>query len=261
MEVLGMGLLLVVVCGLVNCLCLVVLKWIGVGDVKFYVLVGKGIIFDIGGVNLKIQGGIEEMKYDMCGGVNVIGIFVVVVKVKLLLNFVVVVLVVENVIDGNVYCLLDVIILMLGKIIEVGNIDVEGCLILCDVLIYVQCFELVVLVDVVILIGVCMVVFGYQIVGLMSKYDDLVNELLVVGEYVFDCVWCLLLWDEYQLMLDLIFVDVYNIGGCWVGVIIVGCFLLCFVEGQCWVYLDIVGVVSDEGKCGMVIGCLVGLLS
>jgi leucyl aminopeptidase len=90
MEALGMGSLLAVARGSANRPRLVVLKWTGADDAKPYVLVGKGITFDTGGVNLKTQGGIEEMKYDMCGGANVIGTFVAAVKAKLPLNLVVV---------------------------------------------------------------------------------------------------------------------------------------------------------------------------
>jgi leucyl aminopeptidase len=139
MEALGMGSLLAVARGSAN-------RPPGGAEVdrrwraKPYVLVGKGITFDTGGVNLKTQGGIEEMKYDMCGGANVIGTFVAAVKAKLPLNLVVVVPAVENAIDGNAYRPSDVIT-MSGKTIEVGNTDAEGRLILCDALTYAQRFE------------------------------------------------------------------------------------------------------------------------
>ncbi len=126
MEALGMGSLLAVARGAANRPKLVVLKWNNGGDAKPYVLVGKGITFDTGGVNLKTQGGIEEMKYDMCGGANVIGTFVATVKARLPLNLVVVVPAVENAIDGNAYRPSDVITSMSGKTIEVGNTDAEG---------------------------------------------------------------------------------------------------------------------------------------
>ncbi|KRG45541.1 aminopeptidase, partial [Stenotrophomonas panacihumi] len=126
MEALGMGSLLAVARGSANRPKLVVLKWNGGGDARPYVLVGKGITFDTGGVNLKTQGGIEEMKYDMCGGANVIGTFVATVKAQLPVNLVVVVPAVENAIDGNAYRPSDVITSMSGKTIEVGNTDAEG---------------------------------------------------------------------------------------------------------------------------------------
>ena len=116
MEALGMGSLLAVARGSANRPRLVVLKWNGARDAgaRPYVLVGKGITFDTGGVNLKTQGGIEEMKYDMCGAANVIGTFVAAVRMKLALNLVVVVPAVENAIDGNAYRPSDVITSMNG---------------------------------------------------------------------------------------------------------------------------------------------------
>jgi Leucyl aminopeptidase len=210
-----------------------VLKWNGAADksARPYVLVGKGITFDTGGVNLKTQGGIEEMKYDMCGGANVIGTFVAAVKAKMAVNLVVVVPAVENAIDGNAYRPSDVITSMSGKTIEVGNTDAEGRLILCDALTYAQQFKPAALVDVATLTGACMVALGHQTAGLMSKHDDLANELLAAGEHVFDRAWRLPLWDEYQPMLDSSFADVYNIGGRWAGAITAGCFLSRFCRG------------------------------
>ncbi|HLM52119.1 MAG TPA: leucyl aminopeptidase [Pseudoxanthomonas sp.] len=263
MEALGMGSLLAVARGSSNRPRLVVLKWNGARDAgaKPYVLVGKGITFDTGGVNLKTQGGIEEMKYDMCGAANVIGTFVAAVRMKLALNLVVVVPAVENAIDGNAYRPSDVITSMSGKTIEVGNTDAEGRLILCDALTYAQRFEPQALVDVATLTGACMVALGRCAAGLMSKSEDLAAELLAAGENVFDRAWRLPLWDEYQTQLDSGFADVYNIGGRWGGAITAGCFLARFTEGQRWAHLDIAGVASDEGKRGMATGRPVGLLT
>ena len=261
MEALGMGSLLAVARGSANRPHLIVLKWSGGGDAKPYVLVGKGITFDTGGVNLKTQGGIEEMKYDMCGAANVIGTFVAAVKMQLPVNLVVIVPAVENAIDGNAYRPSDVITSMSGKTIEVGNTDAEGRLILCDALTYAQRFEPQALVDVATLTGACIVALGRYATGLMSKHDDLANELLTAGEHVFDRAWRLPLWDEYQTMLDSSFADVYNIGGRWAGSITAGCFLARFTENQRWAHLDIAGVANDEGKRGMATGRPVGLLT
>ncbi|HEY0334172.1 MAG TPA: leucyl aminopeptidase [Stenotrophomonas sp.] len=261
MQALGMGSLLAVARGSANRPHLIVLKWNGGGDARPYVLVGKGITFDTGGVNLKTQGGIEEMKYDMCGGANVIGTFVATVKAQLPLNLVVVVPAVENAIDGNAYRPSDVITSMSGKTIEVGNTDAEGRLILCDALTYAERFNPEALIDVATLTGACMVALGHQTAGLMSKHDDLAGELLTAGEHVFDRAWRLPLWDEYQGMLDSTFADVYNIGGRWAGAITAGCFLSRFTENQRWAHLDIAGVASDEGKRGMATGRPVGLLT
>ena len=264
MEALGMGSLLAVARGSVNRPHLVVLKWNGLkdsGDAKPYVLVGKGITFDTGGVTLKTQGGVEEMKYDMCGAANVIGTFVAAVTMKLPLNLVVVVPAVENAIDGNAYRPSDVLTSMSGKTIEVGNTDAEGRLILCDALTYAQRFEPQAILDVATLTGACVIALGPHATGLMTKNDDLADELVAAGEHVFDRAWRLPLWDEYQPQLDSTFADVYNIGGRWGGAITAGCFLSRFTEGQRWAHLDIAGVASGEGKRGMATGRPVGLLT
>ena len=261
MEALGMGSLLAVARGSANRPRLVVLKWNNGGDARPYVLVGKGITFDTGGVNLKTQGGIEEMKFDMCGAASVMGTFVSAVGLQLPINLVVVVPAVENAIDGNAYRPSDVITSMSGKTIEVGNTDAEGRLILCDALTYAERFQPQALVDVATLTGACMVALGHYASGLMSKHDDLADELLAAGEDVFDRAWRLPLWDEYQTLLDSNFADVYNIGGRWAGAITAGCFLSRFADGQRWAHLDIAGSANTDGKMGMATGRPVGLLS
>jgi leucyl aminopeptidase len=261
MTELGMGSLLAVGRGSANPPKLIVLKYGNGGDAKPYVLVGKGITFDTGGINLKTQGGIEEMKYDMCGGATVMGTFVAAVGMQLPINLVVVVPAVENMPDADAYRPSDVLTSMSGKTIEVGNTDAEGRLILCDALTYAQRFEPQALVDVATLTGACMVALGKFASGLMSKHDDLAAELIDAGENVFDRAWRLPLWDEYQTLLESSFADVYNIGGRWAGAITAGCFLGRFAEGQRWAHLDIAGSASDEGKRGMATGRPVGLLS
>lgn len=261
MEKLGMGSLLAVARGSANRPRLVVLKWNGGGDAKPYVLVGKGITFDTGGINLKVQGGIEEMKYDMCGAATVFGTFVAAARLDLKANLVCILAAVENMPDGNSYRPSDVITSMSGKTIEVGNTDAEGRLILCDALTYAQKFQPEALLDVATLTGACMVALGKYATGLMSKHDDLAQELIAAGETVFDRAWRLPLWDEYQGMLDSQFADVYNIGGRWAGAVTAGCFLSRFTEGVRWAHLDIAGSASDEGKMGMATGRPVGLLS
>ena len=261
MEALGMGSLLAVSRGSANPPKLIVLKWSNGGDAKPYVLVGKGITFDTGGINLKVQGGIEEMKYDMCGAATVMGTFVAAAKLQLPVNLVVVVPAVENMPDGMSYRPSDVLTSMSGKTIEVGNTDAEGRLILCDALTYAQRFEPKALLDVATLTGACVIALGKYATGLMSKHDDLANELLAAGEQVFDRAWRLPLWDEYQTQLNSAFADVYNIGGRNAGAITAGCFLARFTEGQRWAHLDIAGVANDDGKLGMATGRPVGLLA
>ena len=262
MESLGMGSLLAVARGSANRPRLVVLKYTNGGDAKPYVLVGKGITFDTGGINLKTQGGIEEMKYDMCGAASVMGTFVAAVGMQLPLNLVCIAAAVENMPDADAYRPSDVITSMSGTTIEVGNTDAEGRLILCDALTYAQRFEPAALLDVATLTGAMVVALGKFATGVMTKKDDdLARELIDAGETAFDRAWQLPLWDEYQGQLDSTFADVYNIGGRWAGAITAGCFLSRFTEGQRWAHLDIAGVSNGDGKMGMATGRPVGMLS
>ncbi len=266
MQELGMGSLLAVARGSANPPRLIVLKYHGAPSnggsaPKPYVMVGKGITFDTGGINLKTTGGVEEMKYDMCGAANVMGTFVAAVGMHLPINLVVIVPAAENMPDADSYRPSDVLTSMSGKTIEVGNTDAEGRLILCDALTYAQRFEPQALLDVATLTGACVIALGKYASGIMSKDDDLADELLSAGEHVFDRGWRLPLWDEYQTQLESTFADIYNIGGRWAGAITAGCFLARFTEGQRWAHLDIAGVANDEGKRGMATGRPVGLLS
>src|SRR3546814_18301309 len=96
-----------------------------------------------------------------------------------------------------------------------------------------------------------MVALGRYASGLMTKHDDLGNELLSAGENVFDRAWRLPLWDDYQGMLDSTFADVYNIGGRWAGAITAGCFLSRFTEGQRWAHLAVPGTPGGGGQLGI----------
>jgi len=260
MQALGMGSLLAVARGSANAPKLIVLRYTGAGDAKPLALVGKGITFDTGGINLKVQGGIEEMKFDMCGAASVLGTFLACAKLQLPINLVTIVPAVENMPDADAYRPSDILTAMNGKTIEVGNTDAEGRLILCDALTYVQRFEPKATVDVATLTGACIIALGKYAAGLMSKHDDLSTELLDAGENVFDRAWRLPLWDEYQTQLDSTFADIYNIGGKGAGAITAGCFLSRFTEGQRWAHLDIAGVSNGEGRKGMATGRPVGLL-
>ena len=150
---------------------------------------------------------------------------------------------------------------MSGKTIEVLNTDAEGRLVLCDALTYAQRFNPAALIDVATLTGACVVALGKHAHGLMSKHDDLADELLKAGETSGDRAWRLPVWDDYQPMLDSAFADMANIGGKWAGAITAGCFLARFTESQRWAHLDIAGTAWDDGRKGMATGRPVGLLS
>src|SRR5690606_35731440 len=173
MQELGMGALLGVARGSANTPRLIVLKWNGGGDARPFVLVGKGITFDSGGISLKPGAGMEEMKFDMCGAAGVLGAFLAAVRLQLPLNLVTVVAAVENMPDGNAYRPSDIVTTMSGKTVEVLNTDAEGRLILCDALTYAQRFKPQAMIDVATLTGACVVALGKHAHGLMSRDEDL----------------------------------------------------------------------------------------
>jgi len=262
MEKLGMGSLLGVSQGSAHAPKLIVLRWQGAGEkAKPYALVGKGITFDTGGISLKPGAGMEEMKFDMCGAAGVLGAFLAAAELKLALNLVCIVPAVENMPDGNAYRPSDILTSMSGLTIEVLNTDAEGRLILCDALTYAQKFEPQVIIDAATLTGACVVALGKHASGLMTKDDELADQLLASGNLTMDRAWRLPLWDDYQQQLESGFADVANIGGKYAGAITAACFLSRFVNGCRWAHLDIAGTAWEEGRKGLATGRPVPLLT
>ena len=258
---LGANALLAVGEGSANGPRLIVLKYTGNGDAKPFALVGKGVTFDSGGINIKPSPGMEEMKFDMCGAAGVLGTFLAAVKMKLKLNLVCVVASAENMPGGKSYRPSDILTTMSGTTVEVLNTDAEGRLCLCDALHYVRQFEPQVIIDAATLTGACVVALGKEATGLMSADEELAGELLAAGENSLDRAWRLPLWDDYQELLESGNADVANIGGRWAGAITAGCFLSRFTEGFRWAHLDIAGTAWTSGRKGLATGRPVGLLS
>jgi leucyl aminopeptidase len=258
---LRMGALLGVAQGSVNAPKMIVLQWRGGGENdKPYALVGKGVTFDTGGISIKPSAGMEEMKFDMCGGGSVLGAFLSAVELKIRINLVCVVPAVENMPGGKAQRPSDVVTSMSGQTVEVLNTDAEGRLILCDALTYVQKFKPQVIVDVATLTGACVVALGKHASGLMTRDDALASDLLAAGEATLDRAWRLPLWDDYQSQLDTGYADMANIGGKYAGAITAACFLSRFTEGYRWAHLDIAGTAWEDGRKGSATGRPVSLL-
>ena len=261
MRRLGMGALLGVSQGSANPPKLIVLRWQGAGEKdRPYAFVGKGITFDTGGISIKPSAGMEEMKFDMCGGGGVLGAFLAAVELKLQLNLVCVVPAVENMPGGKAQRPSDVVTTMSGQTVEVLNTDAEGRLILCDALTFVQKYNPQVVIDAATLTGACVVALGKHASGLMTQDDALANELIAAGENTLDRAWRLPLWDDYQSQLETGYADIANIGGKYAGAITAGCFLARFTEGYRWAHLDIAGTAWEEGRKGSATGRPVSLL-
>lgn len=212
------------------------------------VLVGKGITFDTGGISLKPGGGMDEMKFDMCGAASVLGTMHTLCELKPKINVVAIIASAENMPSGRATKPGDVITSMSGQTIEVLNTDAEGRLVLCDALTYAKRFNPKTVIDIATLTGSCVATFGNVVSGLLSNDDELADKLYQCGLDSLDPAWRLPLWDEYQKLINSNFADIANIGGPRAGTITAGCFLARFTKEYKWAHLDIAGTAWDQGQ-------------
>ncbi|MBP1850743.1 leucyl aminopeptidase [Rhizobium halophytocola] len=252
MKKLGMGALLGVAQGSVRPPRLVVMQWNG-GKAKDkpVAFVGKGVVFDTGGISIKPAGGMEDMKGDMGGAAAVTGLMHTLAARKAKVNVVGIIGLVENMPDGNAQRPGDIVTSMSGQTIEVINTDAEGRLVLGDALYYCrQRFEPSYMVNLATLTGAVLVALGSHHAGLFSNDDGLSDMLLSAGLSTGERLWRLPLGDEYDKMIDSKFADMKNTGGRHAGSITAAQFLKRFVGDTPWAHLDIAGTamgsVQDE---------------
>ena len=249
LEELGMGSFLSVSKGSREPAKLIIIEYHGASaKVKPHVLVGKGLTFDAGGISIKPAGGMDEMKYDMCGGAAVIATLGVVAELELPLNVIGLVPASENLPDGAANKPGDIVTSMAGTTIEILNTDAEGRLILCDALTYAKRYDPVAVIDTATLTGACITALGRHPSGLMGNDDALCESLIKAGETTHDRVWRLPLWEDYQEQLKSNFADVANIGGPDGGAITAGCFLSRFAKDFKWAHIDIAGTAWKTGN-------------
>ncbi len=242
MEKLGMGALLSVSAGSAEPAKLIVMNYQGAARAKKpYVLVGKGITFDSGGISLKPGAKMDEMKYDMCGAASVFGVMQSVVAMQLPLNITGIVPASENMPSSKATKPGDVVTSMSGQTIEILNTDAEGRLVLCDALTYAEQFKPAAVVDIATLTGACVVALGAHATALYSNDEKLAEQLLQAGTTSHDRAWRMPLWDDYQRQIDTPFADVANVGGPGGGSITAACFLERFARQYSWAHLDIAG--------------------
>ncbi|MCY4266191.1 MAG: leucyl aminopeptidase [Gammaproteobacteria bacterium] len=225
-----------------------------------YVLVGKGITFDTGGISLKSGAAMDEMKFDMCGAASVLAVMECVAELALPINVIGMVAAAENMPGGRATKPGDVVTSLSGKTIEILNTDAEGRLVLCDALTYAERFKPRTIIDIATLTGAAVATFGSHANVLLSNNDQLARTLLNCGEESLDRAWQLPLWDEYQSLLNSNFADIANIGGPRAGTITAACFLSRFTEKQKWAHLDIAGSAWHSGLKKGATGRPVGLL-
>ena len=249
MEKLGMGSLLSVSKGSRTPPKFIIMQYNGgKKDDRPYVLVGKGVTFDSGGISIKPGAAMDEMKFDMCGAASVMGTMVSVNELKLPINVVAIVPSVENMPDGAASKPGDIVTSMSGQTIEILNTDAEGRLILCDALTYSEKFKPKAVIDVATLTGACVIALGAHPAGLLSNHQKLADQILSAGTECGDRAWQMPLWDDYQDQLKSNFADMANIGGREAGTITAACFLSRFTEKLNWAHLDIAGVAWYGGE-------------
>ena len=242
LKAMGANALLGVGLGSDNETKLVVMKWMGGGDEAPRALVGKGVIFDTGGISLKPSGGMEDMTMDMGGAGVVSGVMRTLALRKAKANVVGVVGLVENMPDARAQRPGDIVKSMKGDTIEIIITDAVGRLLLADALWYTQeTFKPSGIIDLATLTGAIMVALGKHYAGLFSNNDDLAAQLPAAGEATGERVWRMPLGPEYDKMIDSKFADMKNIGGRWGGSCTAAQFLKRFVGETPWAHLDIAG--------------------
>ncbi len=247
-EKMGMGLILGVDKGSNEPLKFIVMEYwgSGKGSEAPIVLVGKGITFDTGGINLKPGESMIGMNQDMTGGATVMATISICAELGLKKNIVAIVPAVENAVSGSAYRPGDVLTSLSGKTVEVLNTDAEGRLILGDALTYAERYEPRLVVDVATLTGAAQVAVGKRASVVMTTSLELEHTIRTLGEVSGDYVWPLPLWDEYLADLKSDVADIANVagpgpsaksgGGCIAGGIFLKEFAKKFPQ---WAHLDI----------------------
>ena len=231
----------------------VVMRWNGGGDEKPLALVGKGVVFDTGGISLKPAGGMEDMTMDMGGAGTVAGVMKTLALRKAKANVVGLVGLVENMPSGNATRPGDVITSMKGDTVEVINTDAEGRLVLCDVMWYAQeRFEPVGMIDLATLTGAIIIGLGHENAGVFSNEDSFCGAFLKAAGSEDEGAWRMPLGKGYDDLLKSRIADMKNIGGRPAGSVTAAQFLKRFVKDETpWIHLDIAGVASVKSETAL----------
>ncbi len=265
MNRLGMGALLAVARGSRQPPRFIILEYRGGQSQDApYVLVGKGITFDSGGISIKPAAAMDEMKYDMSGAASVLGTLAAVSQLRLPLNVTGIIPTCENLPDGDAVKPGDIVTSLSGQTIEILNTDAEGRLILCDALTYCERFEPRAVIDIATLTGACVIALGKHYSGLLGNDGELAEQLVQAGKTSGDPPWRLPLDEQYQEQLKSNFADMANVGGREAGTITAACFLSRFADKYPWAHLDIAGTAwlggQQKGATGRPVPLLVQYL-
>ena len=256
MEKMGMNLILAVGKGAQNEPYLLTLEYMnGPKNEAPVLLVGKGVCFDSGGMNLKPSQHLTTMGTDMAGAAGMVGTILALSKMGAKKNVVAVMPLVENMLSGTAQHTDDVVCALSGKTVEVGNTDAEGRLILADALWYGQeKYTPRVVIDMATLTGAIVVALGSTFAGLFSNDEKLVDALKKASEKGTDKVWYMPIHPQFDKMISSSIADIKNISNepGAAGSATAACFLKAFIkEGTPWAHLDIAGTAwtKKESPC------------
>jgi len=257
-----MGLLLAVGKGAKNPCRFIVIEYWGASkpngkksDAKPIVLIGKGVTYDTGGLNVKPSGYMHEMHLDMSGGGSVIGAMRAIAKLGLKKNVIGLIPAAENAVSRDSMRAGDIATSMSGQTVEILHTDAEGRLILADAMTYAQKhYQPQVMLDIATLTGAALVALGQHASAVLTKDETLQNTLVKLGEETGDLTWPLPLWDEYKSSLKSTRADIANIAtnfSRFGGTIEGGTFLSFFADKNIpWAHIDIAprmeSIASDK---------------
>ena len=250
LEELGMRTLLCVGQGSDSPSKVVVMQWKGGAEEAPFALVGKGVVFDTGGISLKPAGGMEDMTMDMGGAGVVSGVMHTLAARNAKANVVGIVGLVENMPSGNAVRPGDVVTSMKGDTVEVINTDAEGRLVLADILWYAQeRFNPTGMIDLATLTGAIIIGLGHENAGVFSNDDTLCKDFIKAATAEGEGAWRMPLGAAYDKLIKSKVADIQNVGGRAAGSITAAQFLQRFVKDDTpWIHLDIAGVASVKGE-------------
>jgi leucyl aminopeptidase len=225
------------------------------GSKKTVALVGKGVTFDSGGINLKASSGMEEMKLDMSGAAAVAATLITAAKLNSGFRVIGILPIVENMPSGNASRPGDIIKTYDGKTVEIGNTDAEGRLILIDAISYgIEKYKPQTLIDIATLTGACVVALGEKIAGTFSFDDQLAKDIILSGQKTHERCWRLPLTEDYKELFKSDFADLNNVGNTrYGGAITAALFLSEFIKDTRWAHIDIAGPAyakKESAYCG-----------
>nr|WP_320016055.1 leucyl aminopeptidase [uncultured Desulfobacter sp.] len=249
MEQMGMGGIIAVNQGSDVPARMVILEYLPEDRTETILLVGKGVTFDSGGISIKPSAGMEDMKYDMCGGAAVMCAMQAVALEKPDVGVVAIVPATDNMSGSKAVHPGDIIRHYNGVTSEVINTDAEGRLILADALAWgIENFKPTCVIDTATLTGAVIIGLGHHYTGLVSNNDALVKAVETAGNLAGEPVWRLPLNKNYEKQIESNVADIKNIGGKPAGTITAAAYLSNFVGKTPWAHLDIAGTAWDFTK-------------